>query len=366
MAKFLLNMVSPSLDRTLSSADVSPTDLVESLTVRIIGPDGLDLPEGEATAWGFFREELIKTGCKVISSDTGVRAHGCFLVNQPGWRRRRELLKSFPVSQRILFLSEPVIVLPQMYRRRAIARFGFVYSPSPFRVPVSETRVHVLAAPIRQRSGVDWCRVDEQLKAACMIVANKVSFVPSQNYSLRREVVRLCKEREVPLDLYGADWGTVRVTHIVKAAFRCLVSFTKPDMTALKSLSARSLSLGGTNDKLHCAGRYRIAVVIENCGDYISEKLFDAVEAGCVVLYVGPPLAPFGLFGAAIECERSAESVARAIESALSMDFGTLEKIRVVQAEAVEKCRRLQQQRIREMAQNVKADLLSIEFKRNP
>jgi hypothetical protein len=35
--------------------------------------------------------------------------------------------------------------------------------------------------------------------------------------------------------------------------------------------------------------------VIENSADFVSEKLFDAVRAGCVVVYVGPNLEKYDL-----------------------------------------------------------------------
>lgn len=44
------------------------------------------------------------------------------------------------------------------------------------------------------------------------------------------------------------------------------------------------------------------AVVIENSQTYISEKLFDAVIAGCIPLFCGPRLSQFGIpEGVAVE-----------------------------------------------------------------
>jgi hypothetical protein len=41
--------------------------------------------------------------------------------------------------------------------------------------------------------------------------------------------------------------------------------------------------------------RYKYAIVIENSADFVSEKLFDCVSAGCLVLYVGPNLDEFNI-----------------------------------------------------------------------
>ena len=53
--------------------------------------------------------------------------------------------------------------------------------------------------------------------------------------------------------------------------------------------------LGVVDDKEGVLLRSQFAVVIENSAGYISEKLFDAVIAGCIPLFVGPELSQFGI-----------------------------------------------------------------------
>jgi hypothetical protein len=52
---------------------------------------------------------------------------------------------------------------------------------------------------------------------------------------------------------------------------------------------------GKIDNKTLALSQHRISIVIENSADFVSEKLFDAVRAGCVVVYVGPNLEKFDL-----------------------------------------------------------------------
>jgi hypothetical protein len=54
-------------------------------------------------------------------------------------------------------------------------------------------------------------------------------------------------------------------------------------------------NVGIVDDKQAVLADAEFAVVIENSANYVSEKLFDAMFAGCVPLYVGPPLSSVGI-----------------------------------------------------------------------
>jgi hypothetical protein len=53
--------------------------------------------------------------------------------------------------------------------------------------------------------------------------------------------------------------------------------------------------MGPVADKLQTASNYKFALVIENSGDYMSEKLFDALFSGCLPIYVGAPVETYGI-----------------------------------------------------------------------
>jgi hypothetical protein len=49
------------------------------------------------------------------------------------------------------------------------------------------------------------------------------------------------------------------------------------------------------DDKQEFLAQIKIAIVIENSLDYVSEKLFDCLRSGTVPLYIGPNLEDFGI-----------------------------------------------------------------------
>jgi hypothetical protein len=51
--------------------------------------------------------------------------------------------------------------------------------------------------------------------------------------------------------------------------------------------------IGRVDDKFNAFSKYKYALIIENEADYVSEKLFDAIAAGCVPIYVGPNLSRY-------------------------------------------------------------------------
>jgi hypothetical protein len=67
--------------------------------------------------------------------------------------------------------------------------------------------------------------------------------------------------------------------------------------------------------------KYKFALVIENDRSFISEKLFDALFAGCVPIYVGPSLNSLSLPpDLVIEAEPHLESVLEAFKEAQALD----------------------------------------------
>jgi hypothetical protein len=61
---------------------------------------------------------------------------------------------------------------------------------------------------------------------------------------------------------------------------------------------------------------FRFALIIENEASYVSEKLLNAIIAGCVPIYCGPNLSEFGLpEGMAIETGLNIDMMVRRFQS---------------------------------------------------
>ena len=74
---------------------------------------------------------------------------------------------------------------------------------------------------------------------------------------------------------------------------------------------------------------YRLCLVIENWPYYVSEKLFDALFAGCIPVYVGPSLINFGIPpGLVFEAEPNLVSIQETVSAALTTDLVQWNRIR--------------------------------------
>lgn len=156
-----------------------------------------------------------------------------------------------------------------------------------------------------------------------VIAANKMSAVPGELYSLRRQVAYLAEDLIV---IYGAGWRSrfFPKVKVVIAEFALALAFSK-------SVSFKSIKFffranwgnyqGFAASKVEAYSQAKFALVIENSMELRTEKLFDAIEAGAFPVYVGPRCddgIPENLF---IHAEPTIEGVLEAMAQARTIDF---------------------------------------------
>jgi hypothetical protein len=135
--------------------------------------------------------------------------------------------------------------------------------------------------------------------------ANKWSVTGDSLYGLRRQVIRDAAKRGVEIDTFGSGWdnswrqnGALLGRAVVSAAHARTMPHLREGLRGLP-IPMRHCH-GPIEDKLETGCAYQMAVVIENSATYVSEKVFDALRAGCVPVYVGPPLAAYEIPEAAV------------------------------------------------------------------
>jgi hypothetical protein len=130
----------------------------------------------------------------------------------------------------------------------------------------------------------------DKKKLCCLIVSNKSSNATNELYSERRSLVRWF-EYNYPndFDLYGVGWNEFRFKgpKFIRALNR-LPLLNK----IIYSLVGEVFSSykGIVNNKYQIMQEYKFAICYENVeGEkgYITEKLFDAMFAGCIPVYLG-------------------------------------------------------------------------------
>lgn len=214
--------------------------------------------------------------------------------------------------KRILFLVEPKAVFPHQYWLIWGLFFGARfsrYSQSSRWNPgyVREREI--------QNLGVLWG--GSRIPAPGCVISNQLKFTPRGNYGLRREILRLLHDSRWGLALAGRGWdnGDSRAS-IVKELVWTLSAFRFPIVsTALQYFrKPRRSNEHPTGAVVESANKflanYETAIVIENeTGTYCSEKLADAIMAGCKIVYIGGELQDDFEFGYPIETIRSKNQV---------------------------------------------------------
>ena len=205
-----------------------------------------------------------------------------------------------PKSQRILLVWEPKIVDPRYYRASCLSSYGHRFAISPeWATAIQGEAAHWPQAAF---DDLDFAVDSWPLRAnrVVLINANKTSVLANERFTLRRLVIESCDRQEIPLDVFGTGWHSPILQRYTHWAHATAVAMRERDATTIGSirvLSIKPKNWGGViPDKKTVFQQARVALAIENAGDYVSEKLFDAVGAGCLTIYCGPDrLSDFGI-----------------------------------------------------------------------
>ena len=222
---------------------------------------------------------------------------------------RRKTIKT------VLIVLEPSIVFPDNSSPRVRGLFDLVLEVGrPFSRPSLPWPQTWHEPPQGGHSRDD--------KRAVMIQSAKHSFVAGQLYGLRASFAHTNRK----LDVFGHDWQepyTRRTLRVVVELLRAVTSKMPIDLSALRTsfLKPRNY-LGPVENKFTTMSKYRVAIVIENSQEYMSEKFFDALFSGCIPVYVGPNLTAFGIpANLYIQADANNSSLSLAMDRAFEIDY---------------------------------------------
>ena len=229
-------------------------------------------------------------------------------------------------TRQILVQWESPAVQPALFRPRITRHFPLVIPLSPLWPGASQSNW------VRWPQGQDWSDAsfmglpswEQREDAVALINRNVVSANPATTYYLRRQAASIGLPRSVRLTGYG--WPTAwrrDVSDAARAVARELRHRRPPSLRVIgATLASRPKRASpGVESKVEFLAQFRFALIIENSLDYVSEKLFGALAAGCVPIYVGPPLQPFGLDeNLVVRAHPSVEGIRKAIATASNDD----------------------------------------------
>lgn len=235
-------------------------------------------------------------------------------VEIPATRFGAPLVPDVAKTRGLLIINEPQVVWPPNGDEELISKFAKVIRVGR---PESATR-WPLVWPLNE----EFFSSGRKLQRACIIAANKLSFIEGELYGLRRRV-SLLDER---IDLFGRGWGQnafQTLKDIVFQGILCLRSGRGLNHGHLAALFKRQERwLGPVVGKLEANSVYKVSVVIENSADYMSEKLMEAISAGSIPVYVGPDSSQFGIPASlVVQVQPEELSVMDGISSAMDRDY---------------------------------------------
>jgi len=228
-----------------------------------------------------------------------------------------------------LVLLEPPTVNPELYDKRFLNKFDLVIFLSPWRAELYQSR-HWSFQPIARPNLPMSYAADRRLRIA-IINDHKFGACESSRYGFRRKVIKLAQFHDLPLDLYGTNWEMSRTIELRKR----LSILRRTTSTSLKLdlqecfgdlFHKYSSFRGHAEDKIQTLVNYKYNLIIENDIDSLTEKLFDAVFAGAIPLFVGPNLGRFTkLNGLVIQLPDNPKDAIMEIEELIHKDHSELE-----------------------------------------
>ena len=212
--------------------------------------------------------------------------HGLFLASR--FRRRN----------RVLICFEPRAVKPLQYRKLMNFVFGtiFVFSKSQMRRGVR----YIEGGGYRPERALSGAVMRDVPLTHDVVIASgfKQGVVKTSQYHLRTDVIEELVRLGYRVGVAGHGWSSNFWYFCRAAAQAILLCFTAghiPNLSFLRMPPIKRLKTLGTcsyfgyvEDEVRWFSQARVVVVIENCREFFSEKLFSALCSRRSVVYCGP------------------------------------------------------------------------------
>lgn len=264
------------------------------MKIRVIGHSGADFYSGEG-AWGAFFDYLSLHSTEFIDRFQGGSEEVLIAHKHSEKVMAEAKINKVPKSRRILVFWEPRIVDKTYYDKKILREYGHFFAPSKNWLDEAGVEGEIFNWPQAKSAQIEPFEMWRKRKKAFVIIqGNKFSARKGELYSLRRRVI---KSKTIPIDLYGKNWNE----GIFLDLARWVNSARKSNLREISFSSIRGAAfryenyMGEVISKQEILSKYRYSIVIENQANYVSEKLFDSVSAGCATLYLGQKLSKPGI-----------------------------------------------------------------------
>jgi hypothetical protein len=195
----------------------------------------------------------------------------------------------------VLIASEPASVVPWQYKKNILSRFDLI-------IPTGKTRSENLSlkewVPFPYKFQAHTINEKLRINNVIMINAAKFSAHKKSLYGFRRKTSKELFNLQIGYKLAGENWKMPKTKEIRERIWAVRKEMRAGNLPNLQEAFSHIFYRfpeysGRVDNKITELSKYKYALVIENEPDYISEKLFDAIAAKCVPIYVGENLADF-------------------------------------------------------------------------
>ena len=216
----------------------------------------------------------------------------------------KRISKIVPTSRRLLFAFEPKAVNPRQHSSKVRSQFAQTVVMSPLQRFCETDQVLTLGALFPQEVLLQLALNSRSKRENAIVILNenKFSFVPGNNYKIRQLAIQKLAKEGWKVHVGGKNWTRSVVWQVRRQLESLLFARLSGSAVDLGSLRlapknwSKNITFHGqipTGFEFMC--RFKYALVIENDMNYVSEKLPNAIAAGCIPLFVGANLAIHGI-----------------------------------------------------------------------
>ncbi len=219
----------------------------------------------------------------------------------------------------ILIRNEPNVVCPKNYDPSTTSKFDQIVDIGRELSDTSFTMPYSISWPSSSTLADHLGKAKRE--AVVFMNSNKLSFIQGELYALRRQTL---KSRDITL--FGPGWNSSALRRLKILLAELLISIHSRQKFSWYAgkywFSKYTNYMGLAENKLAALSDFKVALTIENSADYMSEKLMDALLAGCIPVYVGPETSRFEIPDELVyRAEPSLESINVNIELALAANL---------------------------------------------
>lgn len=263
---------------------------MKTLAIWYNGPLLLPTVDAHALDWlGELVQKFHAVGWKVVdyaSARTSSSALDALLcLNLPAKPLPEMVLVGAQRPALYAFLMECEVILPRNWELIRHQPFDAIFT---WREDITDNKQYIWVNFAQPLHPLFTPEEHHPPKLCTLVAGNKLSYHPLELYSKRIEAIRWFEQHHPDaFDLYGRGWEKPHIKYP-----KILRKLRKVPLLNHLLYRPYPSYRGSIADKLATLSQYKFAICYENAQqipDYITEKLFDCMVAGCIPIYWGAP-----------------------------------------------------------------------------